>query len=699
MDKKELVYSFMCEKEYVPMKFKDIGAILQVPSDELEELGKCLDDLSYEYKIFKDEKGKYVCFENSDFFCGTFLGTGKGFGFLKCDDEKKDDIYIPFDSTNNALNLDKVIVKVTKKNTTSSDEGYVYKILKRNNQYVVGVLQINKKTVFLVPDNSKLNTDVYIKYTGKQKIKNGMKAVARIDKWPSKGKNATGTIVEILGFAGENEAEVMSVIRENKIRYGFTNEILREAEKFTLKEEDFKGREDFRNKTIITIDGEDAKDLDDAIGIEKNSDGYELSVHIADVSHYVTQNSAVDKEAQLRGTSVYFADRVIPMLPEALSNNLCSLQENKDRLTLSVVMNVGFDGKVKEYRIVKGIIKTKHRMTYTNVTKILDGDNDVISKYQDIYDDIILMNELSEILTKNRDKRGYINFNFPEARIIFDENKNVKDVVKREFAKANLIIEEFMLLCNETVAEFAFWNEIPFVYRVHEKPDSEKIEALRKILSLLGYSLKPTKEVYSLMLNEILKQIKGKPEEKVLNTMMLRSMMKAKYSKVNNGHFGLALKNYCHFTSPIRRYPDLLIHRIIKFYLDGKMDSKNYKFYDNFTAEASTFSSDAEVTATNAERTIEDMKKAEYMERFVGDSLEGVISSVTSFGIFVEFENTIEGLVRYADMKDDYYDFDRDTMSVIGEKKGKIYRIGDKVSVIVVKADRLTGQIDLVFNK
>ncbi len=697
MDKKELVYSFMCDKSYAPMKFKDIVAILQVPQEESELLGKCLDELAYEYKIFKDENGKYVCFENSDFVCGTFMGTGKDFGFLKCDDEKKNDIYIPRDGINTALNLDKVIVKVTKKSNTASDEGYVYKILKRNNHFVVGVVQVNRNTVFVVPDNSKLNTDIYIKNRGKMTFRNGMKVVARIEKWPGKGKNASGVITEVLGFAGNNETEVMAVIRENKIRYSFGNFPLREASSLSLNESDFEGRTDFRDKTIITIDGEDAKDLDDAISIEKNKDGYILGVHIADVSHYVKQDSYIDNEARLRGTSVYFADRVIPMLPEALSNNLCSLQENQDRLTLSVVMNVGFDGKVCDFKIVNGIIKTKHRMTYTDVSKMLDGEKDVIERYKDIYDDVLLMNELSEILTKNRDKRGYINFNFPEAKIIFDENKNVKDVVKREITKANLIIEEFMLLCNETVAEFAFWNEIPFIYRVHEKPDSEKLETLRKILSLLGYNLKPVKEVYSSMLNDILKQIKGKPEEKVLNTMMLRSMMKAKYSKVNNGHFGLALKNYCHFTSPIRRYPDLVIHRILKLYLDGKMDKDKYKFYESFTADAAASSSDAEVTATNAERTIEDMKKAEYMERFVGQKLCGVISSVTSFGIFVEFENTIEGLVRFGDMRDDYYDFDKDSMSVIGERTGKVYRIGDFAEVIVARSDRLTGQIDLIF--
>ena len=697
MNRKDLLYSFMCDKEYRPMKFNDIAAVLGVLQEEKEELGRYLDELCYEYKTFKDENGKYVCFENSDFVCGTFLGTGKNFAFLKCDDEKKADIYIPSDGINTALNLDKVIVKVTKKSNTASDEGYVYKILKRNNHYVVGVVQKNRNTIFVVPDNEKLGTDIYIKNPGKFKLKNGMKVVARIDKWPGKGKNATGMITEILGYSGENEAEVMSVIRENKIRYGFDKNVLKEAENLKFNEADLKGREDFRNKAVITIDGEDAKDLDDAISIEKTDEGYILGVHIADVSHYVKDGSAIDKEAYLRGTSVYFADRVIPMLPEALSNNLCSLQPKTEKLTLSVVMNVDFNGKVEDFRIVNGVIKTKHRMTYTNVTKMLDGDKEIIEKYKDIYDDVLLMDELSEILTRNRDKRGYINFNFPEAHIIFDENKNVKDIVKREITRANLIIEEFMLLCNETVAEFAFWNEIPFVYRVHEKPDTEKLESLRKILNLLGYSLKPVKEVYSSMLNDILKQIKGKPEEKVLNTMMLRSMMKAKYSEENAGHFGLALKNYCHFTSPIRRYPDLVIHRILKLYIEGKMDSEKYEFFNSFTADAAASSSEAEVTAVNAERTIEDMKKAEYMERFVGCELKGVISSVTSFGIFVEFENTVEGLVRFSDMRDDYYEFDRDSMNVRGERTGKVYSIGDVADVIVTKADRLSGQIDLIF--
>lgn len=690
MEIKEQIIQYLNSKEYYPQKFKDLALVLNI---EEELLGKALDELCFEHIIIKAPDGKYFDAEKNGYYFGIYSYSGKGYGFLRC--EKGDDIFIPPDKGKNALNGDKVIVKLLNISSGISREGEVYKVEERVNKTVVGTVQINKNIVFVVPDDRKLSTDIFITNKGAGKYKNNMKVVVRIKKWPQEGKNATGDIVEVLGFAGENEAEVMSVIRENNIRYSFSKNILEDTKKLKVTEKDYIDRTDFRDKTIITIDGEDAKDLDDAVGIERIDNGYRLYVHIADVSNFVKEGTGLDKEALLRGTSVYFADRVIPMLPPEISNGICSLNPNEDKLTLSVVMDINNEGKVFDFKITEGVIKTTRRMTYTNVSKILDDENFGKAEFSDIYNDILLMAELSDILTKNREKRGYINFNFPESKFIFDENKNIVDIVPREFTKANLIIEEFMLLCNETVAGFAFWTELPFIYRIHEKPDEEKLEAFKKILNLQGYTLKNSGKIYPSMFNSVLKEIKDKPEEKVINTMLLRAMMKAKYSPNNAGHFGLALENYCHFTSPIRRYPDLAIHRILKKYLKSGFNENDIKKYISFVEEASLLSSDAEIRAQSAERKIEDIKKAEFMEKYIGSEFEGIISSVTSFGMFVEFENTVEGLIRYADIKGDYYEFNKELMCAMGERKGKIFKIGDRVKTIISQVDKREGEIRL----
>lgn len=694
MDKKELVWSFIKDREYFPMKFKEIANAMEVPEEDIQMLGLILDELTFEHKIIKNFDGKYFDAESNGYIFGTFSYSGRGYGFLRCEDGKGD-VFIPPDKTLSALNGDKVFVKLLSGRGGLNPEGAVYRIVERVNKIVVGTVQINKNLVFVIPDNDKLGTDIFITNKGSKKYKNNMKVVVRINKWPNRERNASGDIVEVLGFAGENEAEVMSVIKENSIRYIFNRATIDEAEKKKVTDNDYKNREDFRNKTIITIDGEDAKDLDDAIGIERTEKGYRLYVHIADVSHFVRENSELDKEAQLRGTSVYFADRVIPMLPEAVSNGVCSLHPGEDKLTLSVVMEINNKGNVTDSRIFEGVIRTNHRMSYNQVYAILNGDKELINKYNDIYDDILVMSELADILTAKRRKRGYINFNFPESKFIFDENKNVIDIQQREFTKANLIIEEFMLLCNETIAEFGFWNELPFVYRIHEKPDDEKLDAFKKILNLQGYSLKATKEVYPNMFNEILETIKGEPCEKVINTMLLRAMMKAKYSPENLGHFGLALKNYCHFTSPIRRYPDLAIHRILKKYIKSGYSTKEIAQLESFVEKVSVMSSEAEIKAQTAERKIEDIKKAEYMEQFIGETFEGIICSITNFGLFVEFENTTEGLLRFADIHNDYFEFNRELMCATGERTGKTYKIGDNIEVIIGEVDKRAGEIKI----
>lgn len=698
MDKKELVWSFIKDREYFPMKFKEIAKAMEVPEEEVEILGLILDELTFEHKIIKDFDGRYFDAETNGYVFGTFSYSGRGYGFLRSDDGKGD-VFIPPDKTLSALSGDKVFVKLMSGRGGINPEGEVYRIVERVNKTVVGTVQINRKLVFVIPDNDKLGTDIFITNKGTTKYKNNMKVVVRINKWPNRERNASGDIIEVLGYAGENEAEVLSVIKDNSIRYIFNRATIEEAEKKKITDADYKNREDFRNKTIITIDGEDAKDLDDAVGIERVENGYRLYVHIADVSHFVRENSELDKEAILRGTSVYFADRVIPMLPEPISSGVCSLHPGEDKLTLSVVMDINSKGDVINSRICEGVIKTNHRMSYNNVYGILNGDKELIVKYNDIYHDIMLMSELADILTEKRRKRGYINFNFPESKFIFDEDKNIIDIQQREFTKANLIIEEFMLLCNETVAEFAFWNELPFVYRIHEKPDDEKLDAFKKILNLQGYTLKPTKEVYPNMFNGILESIKGEPCEKVINTMLLRAMMKAKYSPSNMGHFGLALKNYCHFTSPIRRYPDLAIHRILKKYIKNGYNETEIAKLENFVEKASVMSSEAEVRAQTAERKIEDIKKAEYMEQFIGEVFEGVVCSITNFGLFVEFENTTEGLLRFADIDEDYFEFNKDLMCATGERTGKTFKIGDKIEVVIAEVDKRAGEIKIFQNK
>ena len=697
MNRKEMIYQLIMDPQYVPMKFHDLVQVLQVPKQDRPILSEILQELVEEGKVLKTEKGKYLSSEKEGLIPGKFAGSGRGFGFLRPDDEALDDVFIPSSGVNSAMNRDKVLVRITRRGGAESPEGVVVKVLKRMNDTIVGTIDIHKNIVFVIPDDKKMNTDVFISKKGLGKLKKGMKVVAKVTKWPDQEKGAAGKIVEVLGFGSEKGVDVMSIIRSHGIKDRFEPETLEEADQCALREKDKKGRKDLRKLMLITIDGEDAKDLDDAVSLEKTEKGFRLGVHIADVSHYVKENSSLDQEAFRRGTSVYFADRVVPMLPEKLSNGLCSLNPQEDRLAMTVFMEITKLGEVISYEIYKSVIQSKYRMTYQNVTKILEGDKELCKKYKPIVPMLKQMKQLSEILRAKRDKRGSVNFDFPEAKIILDENGKTTDVVLREISVSNHIIEEFMLVCNETVAEHMFWAEIPCVYRIHEKPDPEKVESFQKMIQLMGYHLKGGKTMHSSVFNRMLKAIQGKPEEKVLSTMMLRSFMKAKYSSENLGHFGLAAKYYCHFTSPIRRYPDLVVHRILKESLEGALPDKRIKFLKSFTKEAAANSSETEIIAMEAEREVEDIKKAEYMRRFIGQEMEGVVSSVTSFGIFVEFPNTVEGLVRFADLKDDYYIFDSERLSVTGERTRKTYKIGDKVTVIVDRSDVATGQIDLSF--
>jgi len=579
-------------------------------------------------------------------------------------------------------------------------EGEVVRILKRANKTVVGTFESSRYFGFVVPDDTRISGDIFIPKDEFNNAKSGYKVVAEIVKWPEKRRNAEGRIIEVIGDKDDPGNDIVSIIKAYELKEEFPEEVIRQAEAIpdVVSEDMIKGRRDLRNLRMVTIDGEDAKDLDDAVSIEVLPNGnYRLGVHIADVSYYVTENSPLDKEALKRGTSVYLVDRVIPMLPKKLSNGICSLNPKVDRLAFTVMMDIDRKGKVIDHEIFESVINIDERMTYTNVYKILvEKDEELIKRYEYLVDDFQKMQELALILRQRRFERGAIDFDFEEAKIILDEKGKPVDIKRYEITIANKIIEEFMLVCNETVAEHFFWANVPFVYRIHEDPDPEKIESLAEFVHNLGYTLKGINKIHPKALQQLLEKIKGKNEERIISTVMLRSLQKARYSSNNAGHFGLAAKYYSHFTSPIRRYPDLIIHRIMKDYLKGRMDEQREEYLERNLPEIAKQCSERERAADEAERETEDLKKVEYMKQHEGEIFTGIISGVTSFGMFVELENTIEGLVRLSSMDDDYYVFNEKMYCLMGERTRKIYRIGDEVRVQVARADVPTRQIDFV---
>ncbi|NSJ92233.1 ribonuclease R, partial [Coprococcus sp. MSK.21.13] len=570
-------------------------------------------------------------------------------------------------------------------------EGEVIRILDRVNKTVIGSFEDSKNFGFVVPDEKRIYQDIYIPKGNTMGAHSGDIVIAEITKWPEKRRSPEGKIVEILGKKGEKGIDILTIIK----KYNLPEEFPEKVQKYTenipdeIKEEEYNNRMDLRDKKIITIDGEDAKDLDDAISIEKLPNGnFYLGVHIADVSHYVKEKNPLDKEALKRGTSVYLVDRVIPMLPKKLSNGICSLNPKVDRLTLSCFMEIDKTGKVLNHKVVESVINSSERMTYTDVNKILkDNDQQLIKKYDYLMENFKLMEELCKILYKKRINRGAIDFDFEECKIILDEEGKPVEIKPYEREIGNRIIEEFMLVCNETIAEYMFWANIPFVYRIHEEPDSEKLQHFNEFVYNLGYSIKYSKEIHPKALQEVVEKVKGKKEETVINTLLLRSLKQAKYSPECVGHFGLAARYYCHFTSPIRRYPDLIIHRIIKEYIKGRTTEKRIKKLEGEVAYASVQSSEMERLAEEAEREVDDLKKAEYMSERIGEVYDGIISSVTAFGLFVELPNTVEGLVHISTLLDDYYVYDERGLRLIGEKTKKIYRLGDEVKIKVDKVD------------
>ncbi len=700
MEKQELILNFMKDENYTPMKAKEMAMILGVPKKEYNQFLDIIRYLEENYKIVKNRKNRYRLI-GENFVEGIYRKNQRGFGFVKIDD-REDEIYIAKEDSLNALNGDRVLIEITEEqNKVKRAEGKIKKIIKHEKETVVGTFQESRNFGFVVPDDKAFGTDIFISKGKFLNTKNNQKVVVKITKYPQKGKNAEGEIIEVLGSIDEAGVDMLSIIKEYDLPAEFPENVIEEAKKYGNKidEKDIQNRIDCRQDIIFTIDGEDAKDLDDAVRVIKLKNGnYRLDVHIADVSYYVREGSLLDKEAQIRGTSVYMLSRVIPMLPKELSNGICSLNAGQDRFTLSCSMEINNKGEVVSAEVYKGIINVTERMNYHDVQKILDkSDEKVLKKYEKYIGNFELMAELAEILKKKRLEQGYLNLDIPESKIDLDENGKVISIGKYETSFSNEIIEQFMLSANETIAEKFYWLEAPFIYRVHEDPDIEKVKELNKFLYNFGLKIRIVNEkIYPKEVSKILEEIKGKEEEKVVSTLILRTLKIARYEAENKGHFGIASKYYCHFTSPIRRYPDLFIHRIISKYLE-----ENYvvsdKFIEDFKQKAidrARMSSEREKVATKAERDSEDMKKAEFMQDKIGQEYEGIVSSVTQFGIFVELENTVEGLIRFENLGNEYFIYDEDRKRLIGENSNKVYKIGDKVKIRVISANKLLRQID-----
>lgn len=702
-ERKERILAYMESEGYVPIKRRDMRAMLSVPQEDREKFESLINELIAEGRVFETKKGKLASPKDLQMATGTFIGHARGFGFVT-PDAGGEDIFIPASETMGAMQKDRVLYKVLHKAEKGKKaDGVIVRILERGQQRIVGTFEAGSKGYgFVVADDKKIAKDIFISRENTKGAVTGHKVVVEITDYGEDRRNPEGKVIEILGHINDPGVDILSVIRRYELAVEFPEEVYAEIEHLgtEVAEADKKGREDLRDLLTITIDGADAKDLDDAVSLKRLGNGnFELGVHIADVSHYVRENTALDKEAYARGTSVYLVDRVIPMLPHKLSNGICSLNPHVDRLALSCLMEVNGRGEVVSHRILESVINSDYRMTYTAVREILeDGTPALLEQYAEILPMLEDMEELRQILGEKRRKRGSVNFDLPESKIILDENGKPIDIKPYEKSIATNMIEEFMLVCNETIAENSFWQEMPFMYRSHQEPDEDKLEKMEQFLRGFGYYLrKKDGEIHPRELQKVLQKAEDTDEERIITRMVLRSMMQARYTAENGGHFGLAAKYYCHFTSPIRRYPDLEIHRMIKKMLHGELDEKASAYYRRKMPDWAKHCSKQERVAEDAERDTDALKKVEFMEDKVGQIYEGIISGVTNWGIYVELPNTIEGMVALSQMDDDYYEFDEKKMLVFGKRTKKSYRLGDKVVVSVAKVDRMMGTIDFAF--
>jgi len=688
---------------YVPMKAKEIAMLLDIPKAKRSELMEVLDSLVADGTIGVSKKGKYMKPENVA-LVGTFESTSRGFGFVVIPD-REDDIFVKANDTMNAFYHDKVkVVITTEKNGGKRAEGKIVAILEHEVKEVVGTFQKNRTYGFVIPDNAKINCDIFIPQEFMNGAVEGSKVVASISDYGSQSKNPQGKVTEVLGHIDDPGVDIMSIIKAYDLPVEFPESVKKALNDIPdiVSEKDKAGRVDLRNVQMVTIDGEDAKDLDDAVSISKEGPIYHLGVHIADVSHYVTEGSALDKEALKRGTSVYLVDRVIPMIPHKLSNGICSLNQGEDRLALSCLMDIDEKGNIVGHRICETVINVDRRMSYTSVKKILvDNDTNEIMKYKELVPMFHMMEEVAELLRKKRFARGSVDFDFPESKIILDENGHPTDIKPYDRNVATKIIEDFMLAANETVAEDYFWQDMPFLYRTHENPDPEKMRKLATFINNFGYTLRLTDDLRPKEIQKLLSEIEGSDAENLISRLTLRSMKKAKYTTECVGHFGLAAKYYCHFTSPIRRYPDLQIHRIIKENLHGGLSPKRADHYDAILPDVAVQTSAMERRAADAERDTDKLKMAEYMEQFVGETFDGVVSGVTAWGVYVELPNTIEGMVSINNMKG-FYTFDEEHYEMVGELGNRSYKTmmikeNNEVKVVVIGTDKILRTIDFAF--
>lgn len=698
---KTRLLAFMREETYKPLTVQEIQELMGIEgAAEFKELVKMLVQLEQKGNIIRSRTNRYGVPEKMNMMRGKFIGHAKGFGFVTPETDGMDDIFIPPPEVNGAMNGDIVLVRVSKGSFGDRREGSIIRVVERKTTKVVGMYQDNKGFGFVIPDDKKLPMDIFIGKGNSLDAVDGHKVVVEITEWPSDLKSATGMVVQILGHKNDPGVDILSIIHKHGIEVEFPKEVMDQANRTPdeVQENELFKRRDLREDLVITIDGADAKDLDDAIGLVKNEDGtFTLSVHIADVSHYVQQNTPLDDAAYDRGTSVYLTDRVIPMLPHKLSNGICSLNPHVDRLTLSCSMTIDHNGKTIDHEIFESVIKSKERMTYTDVYKIIEEkDEELIKKYAHIVPMLNNMAELASILRQKRIDRGAIDFDFKESKVLVDEKGWPTDIVIRERTEAERLIEEFMLAANETVAEHFHWLQVPFLYRIHEDPKAEKLQRFFEFITNFGIVVKGAgNKVHPRALQEIVESIEGMPEETVISTMLLRSMQQAKYFEESLGHFGLSADFYTHFTSPIRRYPDLIVHRLIRTYLIEKdVSPQTIAHWNANLAEIAQHTSERERRAVDAERDTDALKKAQFMLDKIGEEFDGVISSVTNFGMFIELENTVEGLVHVSYMNDDYYRFDDRQMMMIGEHTGKQFRIGDEVTIRVVSVKPEESAID-----
>lgn len=714
--RKKVICDLMEDAVYVPMKEKELAAFLQVGKEEREEFKTILQELLAEGRLSLTSKGKYKKADGKT-LTGTFVGNAKGFGFVEIEGQEED-LFVPETLTNGAFHKDIVQVALLPGKDGRRQEAQVVRIIARGITQVVGTYQRTRDNFgFVVPDNGKLPQDIFVSKERSKGAVNGHKVVVELTDYGTNRRSPEGKVVEILGHINDPGVDIMAIVRGYELPLEFSEKVLNQAERVAqeVSEADRAGRRDLRGVPMVTIDGEDARDLDDAVSVSFDGVNYHLGVHIADVTNYVQENSALDREALKRGTSVYLVDRVIPMLPHTLSNGICSLNEGQDRLSLSCLMTVNLKGEITDYEICESVICVNRRLSYTTVKKLLepaaDQTTDSIGavddgpeEYAELLPMLQQMKELAGLLRGKRKARGSIDFDFPECKILLDSEGRPTEIRPYERNVATDLIEDFMLAANETVAQHCYWLELPFVYRIHEVPDADRIQKLAMLIQNFGYYMKSVgrsgakanrEEIHPKEIQRLLARVAGTPEEAMISRLALRSMKRAKYSVECGGHFGLACPFYCHFTSPIRRYPDLQIHRIIKEQLRGRLREERLEHYRSILPEVCKHSSETERRADEAERETDKLKKVEYMEQRIGETYDGVISGVTGWGIYVELPNTVEGLVHISKLRGDYYYYNENTCELVGEATGRTYKLGMSVRVCIDDCDRFNRTIDM----